>query len=199
MLRRCGLFLSQTVRFSLVSMIVLGISLFLLSGMARGEVTPAPVEDLTRYASEIVIGKVVEVSEKTGEFWTQPGTHKTFEFFKATIDVSSVIKGDPTTRRLQVYYLTIGDTFGELVLGRPSLFFINDGLGLEPPWNKSTVMSTTGDVPIDGEFVLTDRIKGQPKRQPLKEFIDKIRVLIKGEKRELSEAGSLLDLTLRKR
>jgi hypothetical protein len=60
------------------------------------------------------------------------------------------------------------------VLGRPSLFFIDDGLNQEPPWNKPTIMSTTGDVPIDGEFVLTGRIKGEPKRQPLKGFIDKI-------------------------
>jgi len=146
----CRQFRSRTAQFSLISMIVLGTSFFLLGEMARGEMLPAPVEELTRYASEIVIGKVVETSEKTGEFWTQHGTQKTFEFFKATIEVSSVIKGDVTKRRIQVYYLTIGDTFGEHVLGRPSLFFIDDGLREEPPWNKPTIMSTTGDVPIDG-------------------------------------------------
>jgi len=97
-MRRCRLFLSQTARFSLISMIDLGTNLFLLDGMARGEVEPVTVEDLTRHATEIIVGKVVVVSEKTGEFWTQPVTQKTFEFFKATIiDVSSVIKGDPTT------------------------------------------------------------------------------------------------------
>ena len=148
-MRRCRHLLSQTARFSLISMIVLDTNLFLLGGMARAEVKPVPVEDLTRYTTEIVIGKVVEVSDKTGEFWTQPIMHKTFEFLKATIEVSSVIKGDPTTRRLQVYYLTIGDTFGEHILGRPSLFFIEDGVSEEPPWNKPTIMSTTGDVPID--------------------------------------------------
>jgi hypothetical protein len=50
--------------------------------MARGEVEPAPVEDLARYASEIVIGKVVEVSEKQGNTGLSLARTKPLSFLK---------------------------------------------------------------------------------------------------------------------
>jgi hypothetical protein len=154
---------------------------FLLAGVvALAMVQRVPLEQLTQYATQIVIGKVIAESEHTREFWIQPGTGKSYEFLKATIHVDSVIRGDKSIDRIQVYYLTIGDSFGELIPGRPSVFFINDGKDDEPPWNKPIVMTTTGDVPIEGEWVLTGRIKDEPKRQTLESFVAKIKGLLSG-------------------
>ena len=116
--------------------------------------------------------------QKTEEFWTQPGTGKLYEFLTATIAVESVIKGEPELKEITVFYLTLGDTFGELVPGRPSLFFIYQGRDAEPPWNKPGVMSTTGDVPIEGKWAMTGRIKGEPKQQPLEDLLQKIKNLL---------------------
>ncbi|MBX3318339.1 MAG: hypothetical protein KF890_00520 [Nitrospira sp.] len=143
-------------------------------GEIQGEVMPEPLENLAHHADLIVVGKVIQKGEKTEEVWIQPTFHKKYHFFTATIQVDAVIKGDMAIKQVKVYYLMIGDTFGSLVLQRPSLFFIHYERDQPQPWNKPTVMSTTGDVPIDKNFALTDRTP----KQLLSEFINKIQTIL---------------------
>lgn len=177
MKKLCHQLLLETGYFFRESIIVLA-GLFLIAGEVLGEVSPVPLKELAPYADQIVIGKVERKGEKTGEFWTQPVTAKVYEFFIATIAVETVIKGDPKLKEITVFYLTLGDTFGELILDRRSLFFVNEGRDDEPPWNKPGVMTTIGDVPIEGGWAMTGRIKGEPKRQPLNDLIKKIKSLL---------------------
>jgi len=158
-------------------LIALVLVLFTLTS-ALAEIVEGPLTDMVREAELIVIGTVV-ANERTGEKYISRlnGSKQEYTFYKATIEVESILKGDPNMREITIYQFNTS-VDPTIHVGERDIFFIAKDPREFFKGRYSVVRGYAGMVRIVQDWVETHYIRGESKEQKLEDFIHKIRDLV---------------------
>ncbi len=144
----------------LISAVVIG------TGPSPAFTFPAirPLSEMVQKAEFIVIGEIVKM-EKIGMTFSGGKVAE----YRATIEVERTIKGDPSTKTLQIAAALDFSDSPPIAVGQRSVYFLYSSEG------RLRILGMGGEIPITDDIIKPRWITGEPKEQELDEFLDRIR------------------------
>lgn len=161
-----------------VGLIVLVLMCSVLALSVKADVIEVPLREMIKESELIFIGKVI-AHVKTGEkdILEKEGFKREYPFYKVTIEVESIFKGDLKKDKIEAYHFkTSGDPVFRV--HERSVFFIAADPRQAFKGRKSVVRGYAGMVPIKGDTVRPLYIQGEQGEQKLADFIQKIRKVV---------------------
>ncbi len=97
--------------------------LIVFSTVALSKIALLPLTEMVEKAETIAVGRVVQI-EKTDE------QYEAHPFYKATISIKRILKGDQATQNIDIYFLPEREDEARYSLNDKSIFFITKYRGI---------------------------------------------------------------------
>ena len=158
----------------MAKILILPVCLLILlsfSSIASSLLALLPLSNMVEESEMIIIGKVVKVKEPNKR-------HEELSFFRVTIKVEKVLKGNQDTKSIDVYFLPGMEDEPNFSLNDKSIFFIH---GYQNEYRL--VQSCAGKIDIKNGKAINIHIYNEAYNQKLDSFLHKIEEALKMNKK----------------